>query len=420
MSASPETHTLTDLQAMGRDTLREVNATSKRYLAIAATASRDVPNRHMSEYVGPQMLGTTTRAVMDRYAELLASGEINAQHGYDEDELTQTVVSELRKRTGAEGIILTLTGTAANLDLIASFVSATPAHERPDLQFVACETEHTLVHEGDMLAKAGIEAENMVLLPSRDKGDGFIDPIALAQALEKLQPGFIFQMAVPSNEGVVPPLAEFRAMVELVKSHRGRFLLDGARLANALAYWDLELEDLKKLGIDGFTLGTSKKGGLAEVVGIFDPAAAQLLHHEAKSFGHISSKTAPLALVTGVFLNTNLWKAEASSENAQAQAFAQALHEMGITPHFEVCSNMVFIQLPSEVLQALEAHPEFGVVYSDYGPDENVSRIVFTGFQPPEAIDQMVEVLTDVIHRDELANVTAKLRDLVAHQRNSG
>jgi len=376
-----------EFKEAGLDVHRQVNNKANEYIDLARLAT---PNPLRSEYVGRGMAGPHTRAVLDRYMTALQAGEINTEHGYDEDIISTTVVKELVDTMGVKQLVIVPTGTAANLDLISSFVSS--AEDPMAIKFFACTTEHTVNYEAKMLAKAGISADKTTLLPARAEGDGLMDLETLNTHLP-LEGEFIFQIAIPTGEGVVPPIEDFKAMVALVKSRGGKFLLDGARLTNALVYWQLELADLKDLGVDGFTLGTSKKGGLAEVVGIYDEKAAKLLPEEAKSFGHIHSKTAPLALSTGVFLNTDLWKAEAKSENKSAQEFARLVVEMGVEPQFNVNANMVFLSIDPDVLTILEEDPSFGGVYSDYGPGANVSRIMFTGFQPPEWPQKVAEAL---------------------------
>lgn len=404
MAFNSETGSYRDFRAIGKETVDQVNEAIHQYLSVAREASAGSPNPHRSEYVGPKMLDVVSRAALERFFTLLASGEIDAQHGYDENELTKKVIADIVERTGATEIFITLSGSAANLDLISSFVAA--AKDPATLKFVSCATEHSVKYEGGMLRKAGIIPENMILLPAREQFDGVLDMATLSEALEGIDSEFIFQMAVPTVEAVVPPLDELKAMVALVHKKGGKFLLDGARVANALVHWGVGLDALKDIGVDGFTLGTSKKGGAAEVVGIFDPEAAKHLHDEAESFGHVSSKIAPLALVTGVFLNTDYWRVEAASENASAQVFADAVRTLGIEPYFDVSSNMVFAKVPQEVLDVLASHPEFGGVYSDYGREEDISRIVFTGFQSEESMKAMVAALTEAMAAYTAAQAT--------------
>jgi threonine aldolase len=416
MEFNSDTGTLQEFKAIGRDTLGQVKDKVDEYLSLAGEASGAAPNPHRSEYVGEGMASAITRYTMDRYLGEVAAGRLNTEHGYDEDTISTTVMRELREKTGTEQVVLVPTGTAANLDLVASFVDA--AEDPSKIKFFACTSEHTVNYEAKMLRKAGIVEENISLLPPRVEGDGLMDPATLEASLPR-EGEFIFQIAIPTGEGVVPPVEDFKTMVALVKERGGKFLLDGARLTNALAHWELDLGDLKELGVDGFTLGTSKKGGLAEVVGIYDQKAAALLPEEAKSYGHTHSKTAPLALVTGAYLNTNLWRTEAKSENDSAKAFASLASEMGLEPQFSVDANMVFLKLSPEILKALEANPAFGGVYDDYGQDHNISRLVFTGFKPAESIRAAADALREALsstQTSQLTDVATRLEDLAAGQ----
>ncbi len=371
---------LGEFRRAGKDVIHQVKFCLDGYLKLA---SADVSVNHLSEYVGPQMLGSFSRYVLDKYLAKVSTGDINSGHGYDEDPITQQVVKEIVNLTEARDAVIVPTGTAANLDLIASFVNSRNYKEA--LKLVACETEHTVVLEGEMLRKAGVKEGDLVLIPSR-KNNGIIDPADLEATVGTLEGEFIFQMAIPSNEGVVPSLDQVKELISIVKNRKGLFLIDGARLANALVNWGEGLDILTKIGVDGFTLGTSKKGGLAEVVCISDEFAAKRLHDEAKAFGHISSKGSPLSLVTGIFLTTNLWQVEAESENRSATRFSEILSGIGIASEFAVGANSVFIKLTDKEKQELEANPNFGTVYSDYGSEKNITRVVFTGLQIPDRV----------------------------------
>lgn len=372
-----EAKAIGDIRQAGRDVIGQARASVDRYLALA----NDKPNPHQSEYVGPQMLGGLQRYALDRYFSAVASGSVNAEHGYDEDPITQQVIKETKELTGTEAVVLVPTGTAANLDLVSSFTSV--RKKDGPVKYIASSSAHTFIFEGDMLQKAGIREEDCVKIPPRDNGVPLIEDIKKSIEGEN---NFIFHITIPSDEGVVPPLTEIREMIELVHERGGAFLVDGARLTNALVHWNADLGILNELGVDGFTLGTSKKGGLAEAVCVSEPTAAEILPNEAKSFGHISSKSSPLAIATGLFLTTDLWRVEAESENTAASRFAEISTAIGIKPEFPVNANGVFIKLTEEEREELKLNPNFGETYADYGPDTNVSRILFTGLRPPEYV----------------------------------
>ena len=81
---------------------------------------------------------------------------------------------------------------------------------------------------------------------------------------------------------------------------------------------------------------------------------------------------------------------------------------------------MVFIKLPPDVLEQLATHPQFGGVYSDYGRDEDISRIVFTGFQTPESLSAMISALKEALasrgEGDPLDAINGRLTDLIENQ----
>ncbi|MBP9797930.1 aminotransferase class V-fold PLP-dependent enzyme [Candidatus Woesebacteria bacterium] len=405
-----------EMRRVGRPVLKQVNDAINRYLRVAEAASADKPNPHMSEYAGPQSLNTLLELALRRLSVKVAKGEINMSFAYDHDALSALVEEELKELLGAENIAFVTSGTAANLLLIASLVSS---DENPDsVRFIARETEHTLTEEKDMVKVAGIRTENIVRLPDKAVNDGLIDPEILSQTLAGIDGPFIFQMSIPSNEGVVPSLDELKKLVDIVKDHGGAFLVDGARIMNALVHWGIGLDEVKNLGIDGISVGTSKKGGLAEVVALYNKKAAAVLPDRAKSYGHTSSKNASLAYVTGVMLTTDLWRAEAESENQSAQIFIEAAHGMGLKPSYEVCSNMVFMDIPLPVVQSLRSNPTFGEIYSDYGAEGTTSRLVFTGFESPESLASMIDALREAMrqHNDGTLGVSDESQKVTGYQ----
>ncbi len=370
-----------------------------------ARKNEQLPNvYHLSEYVGAHMLNPLLAAALNRYLRLIGSGEMHAGHGYDENTLVEVVKEKIKTLIGFKEFTFSITGTGANLILLSSIVSAY-FPDSDTVQFVACDTEHTVALEGDMLRKTGIRQKNYKLFPSRNEGDGLITPRELEDFLkrENIQDrNFIFQMAIPTNMGVVPSLEELNELVVIVKNHGGKFLIDGARLTNALVYWNINLQKLQELGVDGLTLGTSKKGGITEVVGVFDENAAKTLLQEAKAFGHIYSKMTPHAFVTAAFLCTNFWEKEALSENKSAALFAKYMNALDIPVEYKVCTNMVFIKISEDVFSTLRKSPTFGEIYKDYGPNKDIGRIIFSGFESHEKILAAAKALAQAMGKDPL------------------
>ena len=72
---------------------------------------------------------------------------------------------------------------------------------------------------------------------------------------------------------------------------------------------------------------------------------------------------------------------------------------MGLEPYYEVNSNLVFMRIPLPVVTSLVAHPSFGEVYSDYGTEGDVTRLVFTGFESPESLASMIDALREAMRQ---------------------
>lgn len=161
-----------------------------------------------------------------------------------------------------------------------------------------------------------------------------------------------------TEAGTVYTLQDVRALAAIAREHGARVHMDGSRFANALVTLGCSPADLSwKAGIDVLSFGTTKNGTLAsEAVVVFDPALARGMRDRSKRGGLVLSKHRFAAAQMSAYVENGLWLELASTANAQARALAAALRTTGVAVILHaVEANEVFVRLPAEVIDALEA-----------------------------------------------------------------
>jgi threonine aldolase len=320
--------------------------------------------------------------------------------GYGNDEATRNVerkLSQLFERDVA--VVLVSTGTAANALAIA--------HLSPPWGAVFCHLEAHVARDecgapeffgaGLKLVglpgagcKISLETMRNALDRSAWGGPHHVSPsvLSLTQATEA---GTLYQR---------------QEIVDLAACAHGRGMavhMDGARFANAVARLALSpAEATWKAGVDVLSFGASKGGALAaEAVIFFDPARAAGMSERRKRSGHLLSKHRFLAAQFDAFLADNLLLMLARQANRMADRQAERLSATGVQPVWPVQANLVFVLLPRDAHERLQAAgAKYYVMQSESlpepaaaHPDTLLVRLV-TSFSTAESdIDRFVLIL---------------------------
>jgi threonine aldolase len=288
---------------------------------------------------------------------------------YGDDAVTARVerrFCELFEREVA--VFLVPTGTAANALALA--------HLTPPWGAVMCHREaHTISNEcgapeffGGGLRLVGLDGEG-----------GKISPDTLALALDRHEGHSPHQM-VPAmlsltqatEAGTVYRTEEVAALSSIAHGRGLAVHMDGARLANALVRLEVTpAETTWRAGVDVLSFGATKGGALAaEAVVFFDPAKAAMMAERRKRAGHLISKHRFIAAQLEAFLADNLWLDLASHANLMADRLAGALKGLGLAPVWNVEANLVFVLLPRDLHQHLQAAgAQYYWFHSDSLPD---------------------------------------------------
>ena len=181
--------------------------------------------------------------------------------------------------------------------------------------------------------------------------------------------------------------AEVAALGQLAKARGLAFHMDGARLANALAFTGESLANVTwRAGVDALSFGFVKNGGLnAEMLILFRTELADEVAVRRKRAGHLMSKGRMAAAQVLAMLEQDLWLDNAKAANAAAQALASAAPDRLIYP---VEANELFLRVSSEESARLKSA---GFDFYDWAPGE--IRLVTSWDQQSEAVDRLAAAI---------------------------
>ncbi len=169
--------------------------------------------------------------------------------------------------------------------------------------------------------------------------------------------------------------------------------MDGARLANAIAYLDCHPGDVTwRAGVDVLSFGATKNGALAaEAVVFFDTTLVRDFELRRKRAGHLLSKSRYAAAQLLAYVRTGLWRTHAQRANRLAQQVAAAA---GARLAHPVEGNELFVDLGIAGKASLRAH---GFGFYDWGPATGPqARFVISWDQTQDSVEALCQVLRAV------------------------
>lgn len=280
---------------------------------------------------------------------MAALTEANTGHcgAYGDDPWTARAVSLLSDEFGTDEVYLAANGTGANL-------IGLQAGLRPWEAVLCSDVAHINVDEGG--APERILGSKLVALPT---ADGRIDPSMLAPACARLgdehavQPT-ILSVTQSSEYGTVYSTEHARELVAQARRLGLLIHVDGARLSNAAVTLGCTLGEVAQMfDADVVSVGGTKNGLMgAEAVVFRNPRLAGQAKWIRKATTQLMSKHRFLAAQFVAMLTDDLWRANATNANLQAQRLAAGLRQRGIPITQPVEVNAVFALMPdSEALR---------------------------------------------------------------------
>ena len=268
---------------------------------------------------------------------------------YGADMWTEQATGELKRLAGAGGeVYLVPNGSGANvlglgllLERYAAVICAQSAHINTD----ECGAAERILGTKLLAVPAPDGKLTPELIESRLAGRGdehFAQPsvVALTQSTEY---------------GTSYSLAELADIREFCTAQGLKVYLDGARLANAVAYLGCPLADLARY-VDVFSFGGTKNGAMGvEALVVMHEAEAVSAPYLRKQHMQLVSKMRFLGAQLSALLTDDLWLRNAAHANAMAARLADGLAGIpGVQIVYPVQSDAVFARLAQDHIAALK------------------------------------------------------------------
>lgn len=308
------------------------------------------------------------------------------QLAYDADEYGQKARSALAKLLGAEAaIFFVASGGGANiaglLSVLQNFQSVlctTNAHINTDEcgsleRITGCK----IISVPDTAGKLSVEGLDKFLYNQGNPHRTQVRVLSLTQATEL---------------GTIYSLDELKILCDW--AHRNNLLvhLDGARLANAIATLNCDLQTATlNTGVDIISFGGTKNGlALGEAVIFKNKELAKNFPFARKQVTQLVSKMRYVSSQFIPYIEEGLWLSNAQHANKCATNITQGLTKLGITPLYPVQANEIFIQLKR--IQLKKIHEKFLLYcWQEIGTDEVIARIVTSWQTTQEEIAALVK-----------------------------
>ncbi len=329
-----------------------------------------------------QFLSDNAAAVHPKvWAAMHAADE--AQSPYDGDALSQRMDAAFSALFERECTALWVaSGTAANGLALAALV---PPHGG-----VICHREaHIETDEGGAM---GFYTHGAKLMLIEGEGAKIAVP-EMAALVDGLRDGIhqvrphAISISQASEYGRVYRPEEVVAIGAFARERGLCLQMDGARFANAVAWLGCSPAQASCAGgVDVLAFGCTKNGGMgADVIVLFDPELAEIIHYRRKRAGHLQSKGRFLAAQVLALVEGGLWLDNARTANAAAQEIASAAGSRLMHP---VEANEIFVTLTTAERAALRAQ---GFAFYDWGGDD--ARLITSWNSNPDDVAALARAL---------------------------
>ena len=279
--------------------------------------------------------------------------KINIGHalGYGDDIYTNEAC-QLFKRLLGDSIetYFVFTGTAANVLGISGSV-------KPWNSIITASTAHLATDEcGAPEKNSGCKVLTV------DTPDGKLTCDLIKRHLHGFgfehhaQPGII-SISQSTEMGTVYYPDEITVIAELAHQNNMLLHMDGARIANAAVYLNLNFKEfITDTGVDVLSFGGTKNGMMfGEAICFLKPELAQDFKYIRKQGMQLASKMRFISAQFIAYFENDLWKRSASNANKAAQYLADKLAEIKeVNVTQKVQSNGVFVIMPPDVAERLK------------------------------------------------------------------
>ncbi len=283
----------------------------------------------------------------------MASANQGHEIAYGDDPYTLDAIEIFREKFGKETeVFFVFNGTGAN---VTGLASATQSFH----SVICAETAHIQTDE----CGAPEKLTGCKLLPTATQ-NGKLTP----QSVKRHLHGFDFEhhsqpriisISQTTELGTVYRPDEIRALAELAHNHNMLLHMDGARIANAAVFLDMDFREFTKdCGVDILSFGGTKNGMMmGEAVLFFNPETAANTKYIRKQNMQLYSKMRYVGAQFIAYFKDDLWRKTATRANKMAKLLEREISKI---PQIKITqpvdANGVFAIIPQEIIEPLQQH----------------------------------------------------------------
>lgn len=308
--------------------------------------------------------------ILPEVLQAITEANTNHVHSYGDDKYTELATKKIREIFGCScPVFFVFNGTGANT--LSLSLAANSYHA-----VVCADTAHIAVDEC-----GAIERHVGCRLFTINTPEGKLTPRMISRVVfenqgdqHRSQPKVI-SISQCTELGTVYTPDEIRALADFAHQNNMYLHVDGARLANALAYSGCSAKEMiTDTGVDVLSFGGTKNGMMiGEAVVVLNPELSVDGCYIRKQLTQLGSKMRFISAQFNAILEDGLWLKSASHANSMAQKLLQGIRSIkGMEPVYPVQANAVFMSLPAEVIPKLQEQCFFYV----WQQDKNIVRWV--------------------------------------------
>lgn len=330
--------------------------------------------------------------VHSKILEALAIANQGHQPAYGNDVYTNRLNQLIKQHFGEQAECFPVfNGTGANVLALQALL--------PRYGGVICaETAH--INNDESTAPEAIGGFKIFPVTTQD---GKLTPELIATQVygigfeHRAQPKVVYISQV-TELGTCYTVQEIKNIADYCHGHDLKLYIDGARLANAAAYLDLNLREFTTdVGVDILSLGGTKNGLLlGECLVVLNTEIAKEMKYLRKMNMQLGSKMRFISAQFVEWLESGLWLELAKHSNAMAKHLEQEMKKIAGINITQPCqSNAVFAILDSEVVKKL--HQEFH--FYDWNEATGEIRLMTSFDTTLEQVECLVQVIKDFCTR---------------------
>ncbi len=282
------------------------------------------------------------------------------QRTYGEDEYCDRASQKIRLFFGLPeaSVYFVPSGTLANVVCLDAMLAS---HEA----IVATEKAHMYIREAGAVGRLGYQ------ILAHEPIDGKLTVEHVKTSLEKYKPvknllPKVVHLSQATEVGTLYNHDELLAITKCAKDNAMLAHIDGARLAMSLGSPESTMtpEEFGQLGIDAFSIGGTKVGGLyGEAVVVNNLTQQPFFKTYMKQQGAVLGKGRFLGLqFDRFFADDSLWLNIAKKITMEAARLRSELSRLGAVFEYSSGSNQIFPVLPTDVVTELEKRFDFNKI----------------------------------------------------------